>query len=1364
MPKVYYVIMAGGGGTRVWPVSTGDMPKQFRPFGQGPESMMLKTYDRLINIGASPEQIFISTRGSFVDQVEQLMPKGYPLENIIGEPAKKDTGPAMALCLTVLNHRFGADTTAVFLPSDHVIEDEQKFYEAVESAAKAAQNGKNMVTIGIKPRFASTALGYIEQGEETKLGPNINVVSSFVEKPEQKLAEEMFEQGGYVWNAALDVMNVSTALRALEIYAPELAARMIKIGSALGTDKEQAVIAEQYGDISEQSAKAFAYMISEGIEPGQEIKQVLVVGYFPWFDEGNFDAITEDPDELGNRVIGPNHGAVKLIDAKNNVVYAGENEKVTVDGLSDHVVVAQGGVVLVMPRSEAENLKQIVEILQADPDTKCYVDGVPGKPVTDSTQPNADYANNLFLGRGRVRGLFAFNSEVESHEGLVALFNVDGIKVEHRDGQVKVSRIQHKPYAGKPWGPRSRLMPDLNTRYQQTLVHEIADPEIRKLAEQRLEMLPQAKVVLPNGLIMGLDQYIIRRAIEIGRELGIEDIAEDPEKHISIILHGSMLSSQEPHNFDLQIYFKDLDIDSRPFAHPGLKLVFPQEVSPGKKIIDLDAWCCGEESKLRADVLQINYLASNGVFLFGDPSWQPILDDKMAFLIAEWQLGLAQLEYQRGRLDRSLQRIISANSFLVRFTPATQHSAWRAKAALIGQEGKLQAIEDGLQIIESTLLIVRERFPDLDQRYYLEEAGKLLEWAEGENNRAEFYGAMYRLGEVYLLLAGMGFRGCLDAAAELHKKYIDSNEIYLDRSKEITSAQAAEELRKVAFAYQQCRDKAARASKAEREPVRPISQRGVTAVTTLAALGTGLSLAGIYFGSAGLSGLMSLGLGWTAACGILGFIGAVVNPLMGIPFLIMGMHMWRTRSVPALETLTENQKAQLLDGWEATEIMDMSTVADAKKEIAYFDESSGKIVANLARLSQLPRFIQRLILTHEQAHLKQAQQYVESGRAPPGKLAGEFYAYQAQMKYIFSQTLGLFLDLNASQKFIVIIGLHVTYLGLLAFLLPAILPAPALAVLAGGLVIIAMPVARNTLFFGKKDPSPETPKLTAAYLRTKGIVITKENAHIVTRFAQLDIDELKAENILSRLHAALDNNDAAYREIRSYFDKFHRRGHLDGIKAVNASQALSMALTAHLNLIKKNPGMVNYHRMEKIVDLLADPDHDIRALAFNNLVAMAAVMDQRLGASRILDDAGIEKILIHNQAHFFLDGQYDIPRGIDKPDQLAFTALQSISRIADNEGVDKLTHLLLKRMAQMHTLDVAPLLKVDFQEIFDTSPTKEDITAWTKKAVEGGYTRADWIREMQVAQDEMQADQKEYQAAVNAIARGKFKITPAMDE
>ncbi|HEY4283998.1 MAG TPA: sugar phosphate nucleotidyltransferase [Chthoniobacterales bacterium] len=352
--SIYALILAGGSGERFWPLSRRSRPKQLLQL-VSKNALLEDTVARLE--GWIPrEKILILTNVDQERAVRELL-KDFPKENIVGEPAKRDTAAAIALGVgwVALRDHFA---TMIVLPADHVIKNQDAFRETMEVAAKAAQETGALVTIGIKPTWACPGFGYIEQGEPVKL-PNesastaIHRVVRFREKPNVDLAEAFLKKGHFRWNAGMFVWAVPTILREFNRHAPELADFLSRLRAQKDFEK---VLKTSFSKLPRVS---FDYAIMEKAD------RVLVVeASFDWDDVGSWSAVAKyfKADEHANAA----SGALTAVDSTNNIVFDQSGTTIALLGVHNLIVVRTGDALLVCHRHQAERIKDLIGKLPPD--------------------------------------------------------------------------------------------------------------------------------------------------------------------------------------------------------------------------------------------------------------------------------------------------------------------------------------------------------------------------------------------------------------------------------------------------------------------------------------------------------------------------------------------------------------------------------------------------------------------------------------------------------------------------------------------------------------------------------------------------------------------------------------------------------------------------------------------------------------------------------------------------------------------------------------------------------------------------------------------------------------------------------------
>ncbi|MCM1038374.1 MAG: mannose-1-phosphate guanylyltransferase [Ruminococcus sp.] len=347
--KTYGVIMAGGGGTRFWPLSRKELPKQLLNL-TGKDLMVNETIDRLEG-NVEKEDIFIVTNTSQAQLMLEATSGRVRTDHILAEPAARNTAACIGYAAMEILQKYG-DGIMCVLPSDHYIKKSEIYKRVLANAIRVAEETEALVTIGIQPAFPSTGYGYICHGEE-KTAEGYYTVRHFVEKPNLKKAKEYLLSGEYLWNSGMFIWKASVIMRYFEELLPDVYACLQKIGAVMGTDKEQDIIEEIYPQIPKISID---YGIMERAE-----KVLVLEGDFGWSDVGSWDALEAlyDKDEYGNIT----YGEQVHIDTHDCIIYA-KNKLVTTIGLDSVIVVETEDAVLVCDKNRAQEVKKIVEALQ----------------------------------------------------------------------------------------------------------------------------------------------------------------------------------------------------------------------------------------------------------------------------------------------------------------------------------------------------------------------------------------------------------------------------------------------------------------------------------------------------------------------------------------------------------------------------------------------------------------------------------------------------------------------------------------------------------------------------------------------------------------------------------------------------------------------------------------------------------------------------------------------------------------------------------------------------------------------------------------------------------------------------------------
>ncbi len=339
------VILAGGSGTRLWPVSRYGLPKQFIKLNGG-KSLLCQTVERLAAV-VPLRDIFVITNEDYRFHVQADLRSVSPAieDNVILEPVGRNTAPAIALvmkyCLEKLKCR--KDEVIFICPSDHIIQPAEKFAKYALQAETAAKAGA-IVTFGIKPSRPETGYGYIKKGGKTAGNGGVYKVEKFAEKPDLKTAEKYLKDGNYYWNSGMFSFTIATMLAEFKAYAPEISRKMPQTLARMTADfKNMPSISIDYA-VMERSKKA----------------AVLPIDIL-WSDVGSWDSLPEviKPDSEGNVKVGD----VLALDTRRTIVM-GENRLISTIGLKDLIIVDTADALLIARRGEAQRVKEVVDMLK----------------------------------------------------------------------------------------------------------------------------------------------------------------------------------------------------------------------------------------------------------------------------------------------------------------------------------------------------------------------------------------------------------------------------------------------------------------------------------------------------------------------------------------------------------------------------------------------------------------------------------------------------------------------------------------------------------------------------------------------------------------------------------------------------------------------------------------------------------------------------------------------------------------------------------------------------------------------------------------------------------------------------------------
>lgn len=356
---MYAVIMAGGKGTRFWPLSREKKPKHLLNI-TGEKSIIQYTVDRVTPL-VGKDNVLIVTGASHSDEIREQLPQ-LPAENILIEPVGRNTAPCIGLAAIHMRKR-NPDTVMFVLPSDHLIADTKSFLASLTTAREMAKMSDCLVTIGIKPKWPETGYGYMERGRiaDTIGETRIYEVRSFHEKPDPATAEAFFKDGGFFWNSGMFIWNVSAILDAIKRLIPDLYEGLLTIENSIGTKHEEKILSEIYRDIKPVS-------IDYGVmEKAPDV--FMIEGDFGWNDIGSWDALWDvlDKDGEGNAT----RGNIIRFDTSNSLIYS-PKKMVALIGVEDLIVVETGDSLLICKRGSSQDVRKVVECLE-EKDMKEYL-------------------------------------------------------------------------------------------------------------------------------------------------------------------------------------------------------------------------------------------------------------------------------------------------------------------------------------------------------------------------------------------------------------------------------------------------------------------------------------------------------------------------------------------------------------------------------------------------------------------------------------------------------------------------------------------------------------------------------------------------------------------------------------------------------------------------------------------------------------------------------------------------------------------------------------------------------------------------------------------------------------------------------
>jgi mannose-1-phosphate guanylyltransferase len=343
----YVAIMAGGIGSRFWPMSRSRYPKQFLDILGLGRTLIQQSYDRYSQV-VPPENVFVVTSAEYVSIVKEQLPD-LPAENILAEPSRKNTAACIAYIAFKLQ-TINPDAVMIAAPADHLVTETTKFVTTAQTALQFVEQNNALVTIGIKPSHPNTGYGYI-QHEMTAVAPEVYNVKTFTEKPSEEIARAFIASGDFLWNAGIFIWKVSAILDALEKHLSEVFEVFAAERSHFNTVGEQKAIEKIYPLCTNTS-------IDVGVM--EKANNVYVIpADFGWSDLGTWNSAWDnmEKDYFGNAVVGKQ---VMVVDANNCVVHVPDNKLVLLQGLRDYIIVDTPDALLICKKEKEQQIKEYV--------------------------------------------------------------------------------------------------------------------------------------------------------------------------------------------------------------------------------------------------------------------------------------------------------------------------------------------------------------------------------------------------------------------------------------------------------------------------------------------------------------------------------------------------------------------------------------------------------------------------------------------------------------------------------------------------------------------------------------------------------------------------------------------------------------------------------------------------------------------------------------------------------------------------------------------------------------------------------------------------------------------------------------------
>ena len=350
MKNNYVIIMAGGIGSRFWPMSTSEFPKQFHDVLGTGRTLIQQTADRFKNI-CNPENLFVVTNADYAKLVKEQLPE-IPEDNILLEPVMRNTAP----CIAYATYKIGKknpNANMIVSPADHLVQDVPEFEKDIRIALERTASTNNLITLGIKPHRPDTGYGYINFDSKNQVNTNEKVknVIAFTEKPPLEKAKEFVESGNYFWNSGIFIWSHKNIHNALSTYLPELSKIFENGNEHYNTNSEQDFINENFQKCENISIDYGIMESSDNVE--------MVMTDFGWSDLGTWGSLYEhvESDNNQNAIVG---NSVYVFDSEKNMIRNSSKKTMLIRGLKDFIVVQTNKATLICPKKDEQEIKKML--------------------------------------------------------------------------------------------------------------------------------------------------------------------------------------------------------------------------------------------------------------------------------------------------------------------------------------------------------------------------------------------------------------------------------------------------------------------------------------------------------------------------------------------------------------------------------------------------------------------------------------------------------------------------------------------------------------------------------------------------------------------------------------------------------------------------------------------------------------------------------------------------------------------------------------------------------------------------------------------------------------------------------------------